>query len=89
MLDGELVFLECGIFIFGFFFDWENFELCVYFGENLFEYFIVGVFDGVEFVEIDYLCGKDGLSEMKIMFEGDGGLKIGDMFIKLLYVLKF
>ncbi|MGN7950164.1 UPF0182 family membrane protein [Microbacterium sp. 22215] len=87
--DGEPVFLERGIPSSGFLTDQENFEPRVYFGENSPEYSIVGAPDGTDPVEIDYPRGKDGASETKTTFEGDGGPKIGSTFTKLLYALKF
>lgn len=87
--DGEPVFLERGIPTSGFLSDRENFEPRVYFGENSPEYSIVGAPKGSEPAEIDYPRGKDGSSETKTTFEGDGGPKIGDTFTKLLYALKF
>ncbi|MCM3779340.1 UPF0182 family membrane protein [Microbacterium hydrocarbonoxydans] len=87
--DGEPVFLERGIPSSGFLTDQENFEPRVYFGENSPEYSIVGAPDGSDPVEIDYPRGKDGSSETKTTFEGDGGPKIGNTFTKLLYALKF
>lgn len=87
--DGEPVFLERGIPSSGFLTDQENFEPRVYFGENSPEYSIVGAPDGTDPVEIDYPRGKDGASETKTTFEGDGGPKIGNTFTKLLYALKF
>ncbi|WP_144877190.1 UPF0182 family protein [Microbacterium sp. 1.5R] len=87
--DGEPVFLERGIPSSGFLTDQENFEPRVYFGENSPEYSIVGAPDGTDPVEIDYPRGKDGSSETKTTFDGDGGPKIGGTFTKLLYALKF
>ncbi len=87
--DGEPVFLERGIPTSGFLSNRENFEPRVYFGENSPEYSIVGAPKDSEPAEIDYPRGKDGSSETKTTFEGDGGPKIGDTFTKLLYALKF
>ncbi|MFJ4173821.1 UPF0182 family protein [Microbacterium sp. NPDC089696] len=87
--DGEPVFLERGIPSSGFLTDQENFEPRVYFGENSPEYSIVGAPSGSDPVEIDYPRGKDGSSETKTTFDGNGGPKIGNTFTKLLYALKF
>ncbi|WP_120493222.1 UPF0182 family membrane protein [Microbacterium phyllosphaerae] len=87
--DGEPVFLERGIPSSGFLTDGEKFEPRVYFGESSPEYSIVGAPDGTDPVEIDYPRGKDGASETKTTFEGDGGPQIGNTFTKLLYALKF
>ncbi|MBQ3360213.1 MAG: UPF0182 family protein, partial [Microbacterium sp.] len=53
------------------------------------EYSIVGAPEGADPVEIDYPRGKDGASETKTTFNGEGGPAIGDTFTKLLYALKF
>lgn len=87
--DGEPVFLERGIPSAGFLTEQEKFEPRVYFGENSPEYSIVGSPDGTDPVEIDYPRGKDGSTETKTTFEGDGGPQIGSTFTKLLYALKF
>ncbi|MFJ4997568.1 UPF0182 family protein [Microbacterium sp. NPDC088619] len=87
--DGEPVFLERGIPSDGFLTKQEEFEPRVYFGENSPEYSIVGSPDGTDPVEIDYPRGKDGSTETKTTFEGDGGPQIGNTFTKLLYALKF
>ncbi|MFK4761368.1 UPF0182 family protein [Microbacterium sp. ZW T5_45] len=87
--DGEPVFLERGIPSSGFLTDSENFEPRVYFGESSPEYSIVGGPEGSDPVEIDYPRGKDGSSETKTTFDGDGGPAIGNTFTKLLYALKF
>lgn len=87
--DGEPVFLERGIPSSGFLTDRENFEPRVYFGEYSPEYSIVGAPEGSEPAEIDYPRGKDGSSETKTTFSGDGGPKVGNTFTKLLYALKF
>ncbi len=87
--DGEPVFLERGIPTAGFLTEQEDFEPRIYFGENSPEYSIVGAPEGSDPVEIDYPRGKDGQSETKTTFDGDGGPQIGDTFTKLLYALKF
>jgi hypothetical protein len=87
--DGEPVFLERGIPSSGFLTDRENFEPRVYFGENSPEYSIVGAPEGSDPAEIDYPRGKDGASETKTTFEGEGGPSVGSTFTKLLYALKF
>ena len=87
--DGEPVFLERGIPTSGFLSEQGDFEPRVYFGENSPEYSIVGAPEGADPVEIDYPRGKDGSSETKTTFSGNGGPKIGDSFTKLLYALKF
>ncbi|QMU97707.1 UPF0182 family protein [Microbacterium esteraromaticum] len=87
--DGEPVFLEQGIPSSGFLTESEKFQPRVYFGESSPEYSIVGAPEGTEPVEIDYPRGQDGASDTKTTFEGDGGPRIGNTFVKLLYAMKF
>ncbi|MGW9628472.1 UPF0182 family membrane protein [Microbacterium sp. NPDC055521] len=87
--DGEPVFLEQGIPTSGFLSDTEKFEPRVYFGESSPEYSIVGAPKGTDPVEIDYPRGEDGASDTKTTFNGDGGPRIGNTFVKLLYAMKF
>ncbi|MBD8011020.1 UPF0182 family protein [Microbacterium sp. Re1] len=87
--DGEPVFLEQGIPTSGFLTDTEKFEPRVYFGESSPEYSIVGAPEGTDPVEIDYPRGEDGASDTKTTFDGDGGPRIGNTFVKLLYAMKF
>ncbi|QTV79808.1 UPF0182 family protein [Microbacterium sp. NIBRBAC000506063] len=87
--DGEPVFLERGIPTAGFLTSSENFEPRVYFGEASPLYSIVGAPEGSEHVEIDFPRGQDGASETKTTFTGDGGPRIGNTFVKMLYALKF
>ncbi|UJP11513.1 UPF0182 family protein [Microbacterium sp. KUDC0406] len=88
--DGEPVFLEQGIPSSGFLTDSEKYEPRVYFGEHSPDYSIVGAPEGTTPVEIDYpRGGKDGGSDTKTTFKGDGGPRIGNTFTKLLYALKF
>ena len=87
--DGEPVFLEQGIPSSGFLTDTEKFQPRVYFGESSPEYSIVGAPEGTEPVEIDYPRGQDGASDTKTTFSGDGGPRIGNTFVKLLYAMKF
>ncbi|WP_313356359.1 UPF0182 family protein [Microbacterium sp.] len=87
--DGEPVFLEQGIPTSGFLTETEKFEPRVYFGESSPEYSIVGAPKGTDPVEIDYPRGEDGASDTKTTFNGDGGPRIGNTFVKLLYAMKF
>jgi len=87
--EGEPVFLERGIPTAGFLTSGEKFEPRVYFGENSPVYSIVGAPKSSEPVEIDYPRGKEGATDTKTTFDGDGGPRIGDPFTKTLYALKF
>lgn len=89
-VEGEPVFLERGIPTSGFLTNSEKFEPRVYFGEQSPEYSIVGAPKGSEPVEIDFPRGSDeGASDTKTTFTGDGGPRIGNLFTKMLYALKF
>lgn len=88
--DGNPVFLERGIPATGFLSESEAFQPRVYFGEASPLYSIVGAPEGSTPVELDYPRGsEEGQSETKTTFDGDGGPKIGTLFDKLIYALKF
>ncbi|MDQ4214039.1 UPF0182 family protein [Microbacterium capsulatum] len=88
--DGEPVFLERGIPTSGALTNADKFEPRVYFGESSPQYSIVGAPKGTAPVEIDYPRGKDSSdSQTKTTFTGDGGPRIGNLFTKMLYALKF
>lgn len=87
--DGEPVFLERGIPTSGFLTETEDFEPRVYFGEASPLYSIVGAPEGTDPVEIDFPRGQDGATETRTTFTGDGGPRIGNTFVKMLYALKF
>ncbi len=85
---GEPVFLERGIPSHGFLTDLD-YEPRVYFGENSPTYSIVGAPEGSAPVELDYQRGADGASGTYTTFEGEGGPKLGNLFNKLVYAMKF
>ncbi len=87
--DGFPVFLERGIPVSGDLTGDEPYEPRVYFGENTPEYSIVGAPEGTAPVELDYPRGEDGANETKTTFTGDGGPRIGNIFLQLIYALKF
>lgn len=88
-VDGFPVFLERGIPVSGDLTDGQPYEPRIYFGENTPEYSIVGAPEGTEPVELDYPRGEDGANETKTTFTGDGGPRIGNIFLQLIYALKF
>jgi hypothetical protein len=87
--DGYPLYLEGNIPTSGTLSDTGKFEPRVYFGENSPLYSIVGAPEGSTPLEMDYPRGEEGSSETKTTFDGDGGPRIGSMFPRLLYSLKF
>lgn len=85
---GEPVFLERGMPSHGFLTNME-YEPRVYFGEKSPTYSIVGAPSGSTPIELDYQRGADGASGTYSTFEGDGGPKIGGLFNKIVYAIKF
>lgn len=87
--DGNPVFLERGIPTAGELTDTTKYEPRVYFGESSPTYSIVGGPEGGTDIELDYPRGTDGAAQTKTTFTGDGGPKVGDLFNRLIYSLKF
>lgn len=87
--DGNPVFLERGIPTAGELTDTTKYEPRVYFGESSPTYSIVGGSEGGTDIELDYPRGTDGAAQTKTTFSGDGGPKVGDLFNRLIYSLKF
>ena len=84
--DGKPMFLQSGIPSTGLLGD---FEPRIYFGANSPTYSIVGGEEGDEPLEFDYPAGADGESQTYNTFSGDGGPRIGDLFTRVAYALKF
>ncbi|MDQ1569651.1 MAG: uncharacterized protein QOF79_325 [Actinomycetota bacterium] len=84
--DGQPVFLESQIPVTG---ALGNYEPRIYFGENSPEYSIVGAKKGSSPLELDYPSGSDSAADKKNTFEGNGGPKLGNLFTRLLYAIKF
>ena len=87
--DGNPVFMERGIPTAGSLTDETGYEPRVYFGESSPTYSIVGGPEGGTDIELDYPRGEDGAAQTKTTFTGNGGPKIGNLFNRLIYALKF
>lgn len=84
--DGKPMFLQSGIPTTGLL---GEFEPRIYFGANSPTYSIVGAEEGGEALEFDYPAGTDGESQTYNTFSGDGGPRMGDLFTRMAYALKF
>ena len=84
--DGQPKFFESGIPAQGKLTDSEQYEPRIYFSPNASEYSIVGAPDGTKSWEFDYPTGSEGATNT---FKGDGGPKIGNIFSRLLYAIRF
>ena len=84
--DGQPKFFESGIPTQGKLTDSEQYEPLIYFSPNASEYSIVGAPDGTKSWEFDYPTGSEGATNT---FKGDGGPKIGNIFSRLLYAIRF
>jgi uncharacterized membrane protein (UPF0182 family) len=84
--DGEPVFLESGIPSSG---KLGKYEPRVYFGENSPQYSIVGGTTGQR-RELDYPASTKGAAQQTYTtYRGNGGPKLSNPFVRLLYSLKF
>ncbi|GAA4185819.1 UPF0182 family protein [Gryllotalpicola kribbensis] len=61
----------------------------IYFGQDSPAYSIVGAPKGGKPVELDYPAGKNGKQATYNTYTGDGGPKLSNVFVRLLYALKF
>lgn len=84
--DGQPKFFESGIPTQGKLTDSEKYEPRIYFSPNASEYSIVGAPEGTKSWEFDYPTGSEGATNT---FKGDGGPKIGNIFSRLLYAIRF
>ena len=84
--DGQPKFFESGIPTQGKLTDSEQYEPRIYFSPNASEYSIVGAPDGTKSWKFDYPTGSEGATNT---FKGDGGPKIGNIFSRLLYAIRF
>jgi hypothetical protein len=85
--DGQPKFLESGIPVSQ---NLGEYEPRIYFGENSPEYSIVGGPEGSPALELDYPSGGEGTDgNATYTYTGEGGPKVGSLFSRLLYALKF
>ncbi|MCH4158865.1 MAG: UPF0182 family protein [Bifidobacterium minimum] len=84
--DGQPEFFESGIPTQGKLTQSEKYEPRIYFSPNAPEYSIVGAPTGTTSWEFDYPTGSDGATTT---FSGNGGPKIGNLFTRLLYSIRF
>lgn len=84
--DGQPQFFESGIPTQGKLTESEQYEPRIYFSPNASEYSIVGAPEGTKSWEFDYPTGSEGATNT---FDGDGGPKIGNIFARLLYAIRF
>ena len=84
--DGQPKFFEAGIPTQGKLTESEQYEPRIYFSPNASEYSIVGAPEGTQSWEFDYPTGSEGATNT---FDGDGGPKIGNVFSRLLYAIRF
>ena len=84
--DGQPKFFEAGIPTQGKLTESEQYEPRIYFSPNASEYSIVGAPEGTQSWEFDYPTGSEGATNT---FDGNGGPKIGNIFSRLLYAIRF
>ncbi len=84
--DGKPMFLQSGIPPVG---ALGDFEPRVYFGLNSPEYSIVGAPEAAEPLEFDFPAGEDGQRETYTTFSGEGGPRVGNLFNRIAYALRF
>jgi uncharacterized membrane protein (UPF0182 family) len=84
--DGSPVFFEQNIPSTG---QVGNYQPRVYFGEQSPEYSIVGAPAGSEPRELDYPDDSTASQQANTTYTGNGGVRIGSLFRKLLYAMKF
>lgn len=84
--DGQPEFFEYGIPTQGYLTDTQHYEPRIYFSPEAPEYSIVGAPEGTGSWEFDYPTGSEGATTT---FDGDGGPRIGNIFSRLIYAIKF
>jgi uncharacterized membrane protein (UPF0182 family) len=84
--SGQPEFLESGIPSTG---KLGSYQPRIYFGENSPDYSIVGAPKGSTPLELDYPAGNDSAQNKKTTFTGSGGPVLSNLFIKLVYAIKF
>lgn len=84
--DGQPQFFEYGIPTQGYLTDTQHYEPRIYFSPEAPEYSIVGAPQGTKSWEFDYPTGSEGATTT---FNGNGGPRIGNIFSRLIYSIKF
>jgi uncharacterized membrane protein (UPF0182 family) len=84
--DGKPVFFQSGIPSTG---SLGNYEPRVYFGEQSPDYSIVGAPAAAAPRELDFPDDKNRTGQQNNTYDGNGGVKIGSTFNRLLYAIKF
>lgn len=84
--DGRPAFFQQGIPSTG---ELGEYQPRIYFGQNSPTYSIVGVPEGAEPWELDYPNDDAPTGQVNNTFTGDGGPKINNFWVKLLYATKF
>ena len=84
--DGQPQFFEYGIPTQGYLTDTQHYEPRIYFSPEAPEYSIVGPPQGTKSWEFDYPTGSEGATTT---FNGNGGPRIGNIFSRLIYSIKF
>ncbi len=84
--DGQPKFFESGIPTQGKLTESEHYEPRIYFSPNAPEYSIVGAPEGTTSWEFDYPTGSKGATNT---FDGNGGPRIGNIFTRVLYAIRF
>ena len=84
--DGQPQFFEYGIPTQGYLTDTQHYEPRIYFSPEAPEYSIVGAPQGTKSWEFDYPTGSEGATTP---FNGNGGPRIGNIFSRLIYSIKF
>ena len=69
--------------------DLGTYEPRIYFGEQSPNYSIVGAPAGRADTELDYPDDTSGTGQRNTTYQGDGGVRLGNWFNKLLYAVKF
>ena len=84
--DGQPQFFEYGIPTQGYLTDTQHYEPRIYFSPEAPEYSIVGAPQGTKSWEFEYPAGSEGATTT---FNGNGGPRIGNIFSRLIYSIKF
>ncbi|PJM74988.1 UPF0182 family protein [Bifidobacterium simiarum] len=84
--DGQPQFFEKDIPTSGALTDSQHYEPRIYFSPNSPDYSIVGAPKGTAAWEFDYPTGSQGATNT---FTGDGGPRLGNLFTRILYAIRF